>query len=60
MSRQLLKGILKKKSLGIKSLAVLIDPDYLKLKNLNSTCNKNFKIKNTMGHPERSRRVRWP
>ena len=37
MSRQLLKGILKKKSLGIKSLAVLIDPDYLKLKNLEQT-----------------------
>ncbi|MBK6859249.1 MAG: geranylgeranylglyceryl/heptaprenylglyceryl phosphate synthase [Saprospiraceae bacterium] len=37
MSKQLLKGILKKKSLGIKSLAVLIDPDYLKLKNLEQT-----------------------
>lgn len=34
MSKQVLKSIQKKKALGIKSLAVLIDPDYLKLKNL--------------------------
>lgn len=34
MSKSILKELQKKKSLGIKSLAVLIDPDYSKLKNL--------------------------
>ncbi|MBK6543725.1 MAG: geranylgeranylglyceryl/heptaprenylglyceryl phosphate synthase [Saprospiraceae bacterium] len=37
MSKWILKEIQKKKSLGIKSLAVLIDPDYSKIRNLETT-----------------------
>lgn len=37
MSKSILKDIQKKKSLGIKSLAVLIDPDAAKIKHLETT-----------------------
>ena len=34
MSNYLVNSLAKKRSIGIKSLAILIDPDHLKVKNL--------------------------